>query len=551
MRTSGDKRSKRAKRPAARKARGSAKLFLGFDSSTQGLKTVAITDDLRLAGEWAVQYDRDLPAFHTQGGVHAHADRKTVTAPPLMWVEALDLLLGRMAKAGFSFGAVAALSGSGQQHGSVWLRAEAAATLRDLDPARTLGQQLRCGFSLAASPIWMDASTREQCETLEEMLGGPQAVADLTGSRAYERFTGNQIAKIYQRDPDLYDNTDRIALVSSFMTSLFIGGYAPIDFSDGSGMNLLDIRRRVWASPALDCTAPSLEVRLGAPAASHTCAGHVHPYFARRYGFRRDCAVILFSGDNPCSLAGLRLQRPGDVAVSLGTSDTVFGSLASPRPSAREGHVFVSPVDPETYMAMICYRNGSLAREHVRDACAEGSWEKFEALAGETPPGNGGRIGFYFVEPEITPTVAEPGSHRFDARGRRTSSFPAAAEVRAVMEGQFLSMRLHGANVGLNPRAILATGGASVNRSLIRIMANVFGVSVFTGEVPNSAALGASYRALHGWTCARRRRFVPFADQMKAAPAFQLAARPDREAHAVYTDMLARYAELEQRIIGA
>ena len=66
----------------------------------------------------------------------------------------------------------------------------------------------------------MDSSTTTQCKQLEEKVGGAQVVADKTGSRAYEvnnnsgihtfnystitiislqRFTGNQIAKIYQQ----------------------------------------------------------------------------------------------------------------------------------------------------------------------------------------------------------------------------------------------------------------------------------------------------------------------------------------------------------------
>ena len=39
-----------------------------------------------------------------------------------------------------------------------------------------------------------------------------QKLADITGSRAYERFTGNQIAKIYQQQPDAYNNTEVKAL---------------------------------------------------------------------------------------------------------------------------------------------------------------------------------------------------------------------------------------------------------------------------------------------------------------------------------------------------
>lgn len=526
-------------------------LFLGLDSSTQSLKAIAIDAQFKIHAEFAVNFDADLPQFKTQGGVHKSADGLTVTSPPQLWVAALDLLLERMATAKFPFAEVVAVSGSGQQHGSIFFRKGARAALKSLKANLSLHDQTKDLFSVAASPIWMDSSTTAQCRALETMLGGAQAVADLTGSRAYERFTGNQIAKILQTQKTQFEATERISLVSSFVASLLIGDYAPIDVSDGSGMNLLDIRSKSWAQKALDATAPGLAAKLGAPAASHTVAGRIHTYFVSRYGFKPECAVITFSGDNPCSLAGLRLQQAGEVAISLGTSDTLFGALTAPKPSASEGHIFASPVAPAGYMAMIVYKNGSLTREDVRNRVAKGSWKEFGAALARTQPGNGGHIGFFLKEPEITPPILKTGIHRFDANDARLEQFAPDVEVRAVVEGQFLSMRLHSAHVGITPTTILATGGASVERGILRVMSDVFGVPVFTADKPNSAALGAAYRALHGWTCQTRGAFVPFAEAMRGAPAFIRTMEPDSKAHAVYTTMLKRYEKLEKRVATA
>ncbi len=524
------------------------KLYLGLDSSTQGLKASIIDDELNMVYERAVNFDRDLPQFKTRGGVHQQEDGLTVTAPAIMWVAAMDLLFSHMQEDGASLGDIVAISGSGQQHGSVWLKAGTRAVLAGLDASKSLESQLGSVFSVEDSPIWMDFSTTAQCQALEAALGGAQAVAELTGSRAYERFTGNQIAKIHQQQPEAYADTERIALVSSFLPSLLIGDYASIDASDGSGMNLMDIHSQDWAPEALAATAPDLAAKLGPVVPSHAVVGALNTYFADRFGFARDCTVVAFSGDNPNSLAGLRLEHTGDIAISLGTSDTVFGSLSTPRPSAEEGHIFVSPVQPDAFMAMIVFKNGSLTREMIRDKHAAGSWKTYDDMLQTTQPGNGGCIGFYVNEPEITPTIVTPGISRFDVDGN-PAEFTPEQDVRAIYEGQFLSMRLHGGNIGIEPQRILATGGASVDKGLIQIMSNVFGVAVYTAEKSDTASLGAAYRARHGLLCRDAGAFVPFADAVAAAPAFTKIADPDMEAHAVYAAMLPRYAELEKKVI--
>ncbi|XP_043961030.1 xylulose kinase isoform X2 [Gambusia affinis] len=380
-------------------------LYLGLDFSTQQLKAVAIDEDLGPVHQDSVQFDSELPEFRTQGGVHIHPDGLTVTSPVLMWVKALDLLLDRMKAAGFGFSRVRALSGSGQQHGAVFWKTGAARTLAQLDPGQNLHQQLKDSFSVQDSPVWMDSSSRPQCDALQEAAGGAMRLADITGSRAYERFTGNQISKVRQNRPDQFQDTERISLVSSFGASLFLGRYAAIDYSDGSGMNLLDIRHRKWSQVCLDATATNLERLLGEPCPSTAVLGPVSSFLQRRYGFSGSCSVVVFTGDNPASLAGMCLHQ-GDIAVSLGTSDTLFLSLSEPRPSL-EGHVFCSPVEPDGFMALLCFKNGSLTRERVRDRCCSGSWDVFSQALDGTPLGNHGNIGGHaaLCPPLLPPAV--------------------------------------------------------------------------------------------------------------------------------------------------
>jgi xylulokinase len=85
---------------------------------------------------------------------------------------------------------------SPKQHGSVYWNKNGIEQLNNLDSKRTLSEQLQNAFSIPQSPIWQDASTTTECRALENLVGGPEALAKLTGSKAYERFTGNQIAKV-------------------------------------------------------------------------------------------------------------------------------------------------------------------------------------------------------------------------------------------------------------------------------------------------------------------------------------------------------------------
>ena len=74
--------------------------------------------------------------------------------------------MGQMKASGFPFAQVAAVSGSGQQHGSAYWKAGARATLRGLKQGASLKTQLASAFRVTESPIWMDSSTSAQCAAL-------------------------------------------------------------------------------------------------------------------------------------------------------------------------------------------------------------------------------------------------------------------------------------------------------------------------------------------------------------------------------------------------
>ena len=519
-------------------------LYLGLDSSTQSLTAVVVEIDRgarRIVLETSLGFDDSLPHYGTRHGVLPDPDPAVGLAPPLMWAEALDRMMERLARS-VDVAQIAAIAGSAQQHGSVYMNASAGAALGSLDSGRPLVAQLHGTLTRETSPIWMDSTTAEECREITLAVGGDRTLARRTGSRAFERFTGPQIRKFFKRARAAYEATDRIHLVSSLMASLLAGRHAPLDPGDASGMNLMDLATRDWWAPAIDATAPDLAGKLPPIAEPWTSLGPLAPFWRRRYGFP-GAQAIAWTGDNPSSLIGAGVVGEGPIAISLGTSDTIFGAMPEPRvDDSGTGHVFGAPTG--AYMGLTCFQNGSLARERVAAALGL-TWPEFSNALAATPPGNGGRILLPWFTPEITPPVSAPAVHRYGPAPDGVS------DVRGVIEAQQLSMALHSRWMAAGVTAIHATGGAAVNREILQVMADVFGAPVYQLPVGNSSALGAALRAAH----AHMRQGdaeTTWADVVAglAEPRSSSRVDPDPRRHALYREMLPVYGACEAHALG-
>ena len=67
-----------------------------------------------------------------------------------------------------------------------------------------------------------------------------------------------------------------------------------------------------------------------------------------------------------------------------------------------------------------------------------------------------------------------------------------ALQVRALLEGQFLNMRLHSQWMEVKTERIRLTGGAAKNDGIAQLVADIFQAPVERLDVLNSAALGAA-----------------------------------------------------------
>ncbi|GMM55803.1 xylulokinase [Maudiozyma humilis] len=584
---------------------------LGFDLSTQQLKCVAVDENLQPAGEASVDFDADLPGYKTTKGVYISGE--TVCSPVAQWLEAFDLVLERLAATGLDLGLVTAISGSCQQHGAVFWGEDGSTLLASLDAnqGNLVDQLAPTAFSRTTAPNWQDHSTGAQCQAMEAAVGGPQGMAQVTGSRAHLRFTGPQILKVIETEPAAYEATHAITLVSNFATSLLCGKLVPLEEADACGMNLYDIERREFSRPLLQLledqrtapTGPSLlskllgePVRVQGPGETPVCAGNVARYFTDRYGLSPSCRVYPFTGDNLATLCSLPLHG-GDAMVSMGTSTTVLLCTREYCPSPSY-HLFRHPVLPDHYMAMVCYCNGSLAREQIRDelnatkSIAPGDWEEFSAAVADDSLDTSDELAVYFPLGEIVPSIqATTARVRFDrATGQLTdhvASFPDRRhDAKAIVESQALSCRVRiaplltpqpgaftttvtassGTTVSFDgevrplgdlldrrPSRCFFVGGASRNTAIVRRFAAVLGptAGAFRSENPNACAVGGCYKALWSWLRSSDPQgpdFAQFLDSSMPAGAVASVAGREDAAWDHYNHYIVALSNLEREL---
>ncbi len=114
-----------------------------------------------------------MPHYKTQNGIirHFHNNVEHISTPSLLFIEALELAIHKFNDIDLS--KIKAISGSGQQHGSVWFKKDCSLNIFNKmnqveDSDGRLIDLFRDAFSLNLSPIWMDSSTSIECDEITQ-----------------------------------------------------------------------------------------------------------------------------------------------------------------------------------------------------------------------------------------------------------------------------------------------------------------------------------------------------------------------------------------------
>ncbi|KAL9655648.1 hypothetical protein ABK040_002311 [Willaertia magna] len=571
--------------------------FLGIDIGTQSMKCTVLSfqnnqlhnnsnnldNNQNLTIEYSnqIHYDSEFPNYKTNGGVHIKEEKQdnneksitSVTSPIFLWLEAFEKLMKEIPlhlRKQLNY-----ISGSAQQHGSIYTSKfndfydnnncdndyNNYLTIWERINERNLQKEEKNNFTnlfkesdfiTTDCPIWMDSSTTLQCNYLEKFIGNSKELIKITGSSAFERFTASQIMKMLQNIKK--KQVERICLISSFFSSLFIGKYSSIEFGDGSGMNLLDIHSLEWSDRCLDaivnycndycdntlqkdCLQESnnfvnkkltreklIEMIDGSVISSMKCIGTISNIMNEFFEINLNCKVLPFTGDN-LSSSNFMLRKENDLCCSLGTSHTLFGLLSENKLNQmslkEEGH------------------NGGLVRSEFCNKYCNGNWNIFDnylTIKNIFPiilkdkqniefKINEPMIGFYFKYPEITPNTKNKFGYfrylkdlnnnkynlilndKFEEYLKYSTSENIEKlkilEIQTLIYFQFLILKTHGKINGLTLNSesrLIVTGGASLNLTLSQILANVFQVPVYySKDSQNSTTLGAIARCLYDY----------------------------------------------------
>lgn len=456
-------------------------MFLGLDCSTQSLSALIIdVEKGTIEHTESVRFHSELPEYNTTHGFVRGTEPDEFFSCPSMWLDALDLLFKKLVENKAPLHLLTGISGAAQQHTTVYLKKKMRVALKNLNAELSLAEQISPYYSRPVSPIWLDSSTENECREIADAGGGNEAISKLSGSNVIQRFSASQIRKYAKQYPERWAETSKIHLVSSFLCSILTGNQCGIDYGDGAGMNLMDLKRLQWDENLASATFTDVIDKLPPLQASENMAGLVSPYFVDKYGVNPKAKSFNWSGDNPCSLVGIGASRTGDWVVSLGTSFTLFRSSKEPLTDpAGFGNVFGNPI--KDFMALTCYKNGALACFALKDQLGI-EWEEFDELALELPREDEDPV-LPFFETEITPVYPAQDQSKTTAR--------------TFLDGQFLNMKHHSRYFGEPPEFLYITGGFSASMGVCQTVANIFQIPVRRIENSNSASQGAAMRAAH------------------------------------------------------
>ena len=169
--------------------------------------------------------------------------------------------------------------------------------------------------------LWNDGRTDEETAYLNEVIG-TKKLSELTANIAFAGFTAPKLLWMKKHEPENFAKIRRIMLPKDYINYRLTGVHS-CDYSDASGMLLLDVRNRCWSDEMLKICSVDKE-QMPKLFESYEVIGTLKPEIADTLGLPETVKVIAGAGDNAAAAVGTGTVGEGACNISLGTSGTIF-----------------------------------------------------------------------------------------------------------------------------------------------------------------------------------------------------------------------------------
>ncbi len=434
-------------------------LYIGIDLGTSAVKLLLMDEKGGIRNIVTKEY----PLFFPHPGWSEQN--------PEDWVTAVSEGIRELTE-GIDRAEVAGIGAGGQMHGLVALDAED----RVLRPAI----------------LWNDGRTQEETDWLNTEIG-KEKLTKLTGNIAFAGFTAPKLLWMRNHEKDLFDRIAKIMLPKDYINYRLSGSFCT-DYSDASGMLLLDVEHKCWSKEMLDICGIS-EEKMPRLYESYEVVGTLKPDVAEKLGLSPDVKVVAGAGDNAAAAVGTGVVGNGGCNVSLGTSGTIFiSSSAFGVDSGNALHAFAH-ADGGWHL-MGCMLSAASCNKWWMDEIIR-TTEYAEEQKGITDDRLGKNHVFY-----LPYLMGERAPHN-DPSARScfigmTMDTTREDMTQAVLEGVAFGIRdsLEAARkLGVDVKTSMICGGGAKSPLWKKIFANVLGITLTTPETEQGPGYGGAILA--------------------------------------------------------
>ena len=338
--------------------------------------------------------------------------------------------------------------------------------------------------------LWNDGRTAKQTDYLNEVIGKDR-LSEYTANIAFAGFTAPKILWVKENEPENFARIKKIMLPKDYLAYRMSGTFCS-DYSDASGMLLMDVKNKCWSQDMIDICGIRRE-QLPDLYESFDVVGTLVPELAKELDMSADVKIVAGAGDNAAAAIGTGTVGEGKCNISLGTSGTIFISSKQFGVDPYNGlHAFAHA--DGYYHLMGCMLSAAACNKWwVEDILGETDYaaeqKQIEKL-GEN------RVFFLpYLMGERSPLNDPLARSAFIGMTMDSSR---ADLTQAVLEGVTFALRdsLEVAKkIGVSPQKTKVCGGGAKSPLWKKMIANIMNMQVEVIEVEEGPALGGAMLA--------------------------------------------------------